>query len=88
MTTTRAKPKYITVVRQVVLKAMRDTLAIVCAQPLGLVEVAPHENVSKNRTCVTAKTIMDFYLGGPFYNTIANFGKEDVLLPKYQKVEN
>lgn len=58
--------KYMTVVRQIVLKAMCDTQVLVFTQVAGLIEVIMHENVAKNHVYMTAKGIVDVYLDRPF----------------------
>lgn len=55
----RSKPKYNTVPRQVLLKAMCGIKALVSTQAAVLIAVVPHENVAKNHACITAEDIMD-----------------------------
>lgn len=73
MTPSRFERQNITVVRQVVLKAMLETSVLTSTQAAGLMNMIFHENLAKNRTCMTAIDVMDAYRGLPFYITIANF---------------
>lgn len=60
------EPKYTTVARQVVLRAMRETSVLFSTNAVGLVEVARHENMAKSHACTTAKGIMGVYPGCSF----------------------
>lgn len=55
-------------------------------QPAGLLEVVSHGFVAKDRTCMTAKSMMDVNQGRHSNITVENFGMADIYLPKDQNV--
>lgn len=68
----KCEPKCITVARQVVLKAMCETLVIVSTQAAGLTESIPCAYVAKHHACMMAKGLIDAYPGRPCYITFVN----------------
>lgn len=64
---------------------MCETPFLVPTQRTGLKEVAPQESVAKNYTHMTAKGIMNVYLGHPFCITIARVDTAEARPPIQQK---
>lgn len=52
----------------------------------GVIEEASYGNVAIHDACMTTRGNMDVYTGLSSYMAIANVGKFDVHLPKYQNV--
>lgn len=74
------------VARYVVLKAMRETPVFIYRKAAGLINVMLRENGTKNHACMNAKCIMDAYPDSSTSVIIANPGRFDVILTKYQGV--
>lgn len=78
-----SEPKNITVVRQVELKAICETLVLVCTQATSLIDVTINENVAKTHSGMTPEKILYVYRRCSFHINISNFGKVDVSVPSY-----
>lgn len=87
VTPMKSEPKNIAVARQVVLKALCETLILVFTNGAGLIEVLLHPNVVKSRACMTAKGTTEVYRGCPSYITIAIFDMLDGHLSKHERVD-
>lgn len=61
---------------------MRDTPVLVSAKVADLIEVTPHEKLTKIRACMTNKNDMDIYKGRLLYTTMGSFGEVHVHPPK------
>lgn len=78
VTPINAELRYVTIAREVVLKKIYETSALVNAQTAGLVELNSNENVVKIHPCIMAEAIMDIYWGRRIYITMSNFNLVDV----------
>lgn len=77
---------YITVSRQVVLKAMLKTSVLFSTYAADPLEVILSENIANIHACMTGKSFMEVILGHPFPITVANFDMAGVNFPKHRKV--
>lgn len=80
-----SEPKYTTVGRQVVCKAMCETPSLASTKATGLSDVATWPKITTSYACMTAKSIMDVYRLRPRYIPICKLCKGarlPVLAPK------
>lgn len=82
---TRFDHKFASLTTQVVLKTIYDRPFLLSTQVVGVIEVVPHENVTKAPACTTAKGIVDVYQRPPVYVTIANASQAHDNLPRHRK---
>lgn len=75
VTLTKSKSKFITVVRQVLLKVMYVTRVLAYGKANGLMKVLIYENFFTSIACMTARETVNVYPDRPFRISFASFRK-------------